>query len=656
MESITKMKRLLFSISLLLFSIVGLGQGSWDYVGTATGTDTYSVTILAPTFPSSFNSTTLRLHFNNANTGASTVTVVKSSGSVGPAAIRKWDGDSWEPLVAGDIPANSEGILQYDLNVSYFKAVIFENIGSGSTYTAGNGLTLSGTAFKLGGTLTENTTFSGSGFNSTWGSSGTRIGNFRVWSNGTIGLDASTSAFLQTGSNTVTTSSSGIAIASTGPLSINTDDGTSGQVLTSNGTGAAPTWEDASGGVSDGDKGDITVLGGTWTIDNLAVTDAKINDVAIGKITGLGSNVATWLTTPSYTNFLAAVTGTSPYWLLSSGGTLTGVNTITSNARNQLAFGGTWTSSANNDYHTIFNPSITFDANTRTVNAVTIQPSFTTGGFLNTVGNALFVDGKTLIKTKATSGQDEAFKITDSGNATILNISSDGRIRLFNNGSPSYLAGGSGTSETKNGGGLFLNANPTSGGLILQGAFSAASGNSRMFQFINSYSGTGTADHTEIAFTGTYNSSASGAIKFMDYNPTETAIGSGGHYWLTQRSTTALSVFGAATGTSTLETARSFGAGMTSVSTNTTLDASHYAVEVDASGGAITITLPAASTAARRIYKIIKIDSSGNSVTIDGNSSETISGATTVVITTQWGGKEIQRNTAATGWTITGSF
>jgi hypothetical protein len=42
-----------------------------------------------------------------------------------------------------------------------------------------------------------------------------------------------------------------------------------------------------SGGVSDGDKGDITVsgLGSVWTIDNLAVTNAKINDVDGSKVT-----------------------------------------------------------------------------------------------------------------------------------------------------------------------------------------------------------------------------------------------------------------------------------------------------------------------------------------------------------------------------------
>jgi uncharacterized protein DUF5907 len=68
--------------------------------------------------------------------------------------------------------------------------------------------------------------------------------------------------------------------------------GTSGHFLQTLGAGANPQWA-ASGGVSDGDKGDITASssGATWTIDNAAVTLAKMANLSapsklIGRFSG----------------------------------------------------------------------------------------------------------------------------------------------------------------------------------------------------------------------------------------------------------------------------------------------------------------------------------------------------------------------------------
>ena len=66
-----------------------------------------------------------------------------------------------------------------------------------------------------------------------------------------------------------------------------TRNGNSGKFLKINANGQLEWATVAGGGIEDGDKGDITVsgTGATWTIDNLAVTDAKINDVAASKVT-----------------------------------------------------------------------------------------------------------------------------------------------------------------------------------------------------------------------------------------------------------------------------------------------------------------------------------------------------------------------------------
>jgi len=137
---------------------------------------------------------------------------------------------------------------------------------------------------------------------------------------------------------------------------------------------------------------------------------------------------------------------------------------------------------------------------------------------------------------------------------------------------------------------------------------------------------------------------------FLDYNPSITA-GTTTHIAMKIRS--GLSGFGTAAPASTLETGASFGAAITSTSSDITLDATHHTVKVDASSAGRTETLPAASGCARRIYIIKKIDSSGNTVTVDGNASETIDGATTYVLSAQW--KYVTIQSDGSNWMVIGN-
>lgn len=109
-----------------------------------------------------------------------------------------------------------------------------------------------------------------------------------------------------------------------------------------------------------------------------------------------------------------------------------------------------------------------------------------------------------------------------------------------------------------------------------------------------------------------------------------------------------------ATPTSRLHVGGSLALGTTSTSADLTLTDAHHTVLVDASGAARTITLPAASTCSGRVYAVKKTDSSGNAVTIDGNASETIDGATTLALPTQWQSRTIQSN--GTAWFVIAAF
>jgi hypothetical protein len=92
---------------------------------------------------------------------------------------------------------------------------------------------------------------------------------------------------------------------------------------------------------------------------------------------------------------------------------------------------------------------------------------------------------------------------------------------------------------------------------------------------------------------------------------------------------------------------------ITTITTTTTLDNTHYTVLVDSTSGAVTVNLPAANANTGRIYNINKIVAA-NTVTIDANGAETINGSTTISLVNQWESVTIQSN--GTSWYILASF
>jgi hypothetical protein len=88
----------------------------------------------------------------------------------------------------------------------------------------------------------------------------------------------------------------------------------------------------------------------------------------------------------------------------------------------------------------------------------------------------------------------------------------------------------------------------------------------------------------------------------------------------------------------------------TAISTGTTLDTTHYMANVDAAGGAVTITLPTAVGITGRLYVIRRVNSGANAVTVDGAGSETINGATTYSLTVQY--QTVSLMSDGAGWMI----
>jgi hypothetical protein len=103
---------------------------------------------------------------------------------------------------------------------------------------------------------------------------------------------------------------------------------------------------------------------------------------------------------------------------------------------------------------------------------------------------------------------------------------------------------------------------------------------------------------------------------------------------------------------------RLYGGALRSVAANITLTADDAGlVMVDASGGARTITLPAASAMNARpmLFRVVKIDTSANAVTVQRAGTDTIEGATSIVVNGQWASAVLVSN-GANAWVRTPRF
>lgn len=90
--------------------------------------------------------------------------------------------------------------------------------------------------------------------------------------------------------------------------------------------------------------------------------------------------------------------------------------------------------------------------------------------------------------------------------------------------------------------------------------------------------------------------------------------------------------------------------GIRTITTTPTITASDHTLLCDATGAAIPIALPAASTLSGRVLAFKKIDATANTVTLAADGVDLIDGAATLAITGQYDSYTIQSNGA--GWWV----
>lgn len=420
--------------------------------------------------------------------------------------------------------------------------------------------------------------------------------------------------------------------------------GTNGQLIRSNGTTLeyfTPTY--ISGNQTITLSGDVSGSGATaiaTTIGSNVVSDAKFRQSAglsiVGRSTNTTGNVAD-ITAASDFQILrrsgtsigfgaidlsqAAAVGTSilpianggtgsstqPWWSLTGTSTLLGVATIASNAGSQHIFNGSYTASANNQFHAQVNPTVTLratasdvydaldvtpalttGANNQTINMLDLSGTYNLGATTGTVlrgilynptltGNAptghtalaigsgriglrnLTPTATLDITGEGTTAATFSMRIRDNSNVNLFQYGDDGFFRFGSLGSPPILGSAAQTSTTvsanKAGGVVWCN---TVNGTVISMTSGNNGGYAPILRVFGAYDPTlvGAAAGMALSITPTINQTGTANASYTGilYNPTLTSV-VGSHYGLIVAPTGASSGLGVTTPTAKLHIA-----------------------------------------------------------------------------------------------------